>query len=426
MRKILLSMFVILYALTGIAQEEHHHDHDHDHRACGYTGITEMLIQEDPDFLIRRQQIEAKMQAWIAENSESIDMDRAVVTIPVVVHVLWYTNPMNIPDSRIYDQLDVINDDFRRLNNDTANTPSAFKSAAADTEIQFCLAKRDPNGNATTGITRTQVTSPSFSMSQNNTIKSTANGGHDAWDATKYLNIWVVNLTGGVLGYTQPPGGNLATDGVVVCYKYFGTTGTVAPYNGGRTTTHEVGHWLDLQHPWGDDGGACWGDDFVWDTPNSYDAQYGCPVFPQVDACTPTNPGVMFMNYMDYVDDGCMNMFTNGQKTRMWACLNTSRASIKSSNGCVPIGIDDTSLLQNFNVFPNPAEQNVTIELKLREVKDVKISIINAVGSKVYETEENGVFEVQKNIDVSSLGSGFYFIRVECDGQIRTEKLIKQ
>lgn len=282
----------------------------------------------------RMEDIERQTEQFIKAGGAQ---DRAVVTIPVVVHVVYYNATQNISDSRILSQIQVLNDDFRRLNADAANTPSAFQGVAADCEINFCLATQDPNGNATTGIQRRQTTVNGFSTNDN--VKFFSTGGLDAWDRNKYLNIWVCNLSGGLLGYAQFPGGPASTDGVVCDYAYFGTTGATPPFDKGRTTTHEVGHWLNCYHIWGDDGTSCSGTDQVSDTPNQADENYGCPTFPTV-SCSNGPNGDMFMNYMDYTDDACMNLFTIGQKNRMQALFAAggARAALANSTGCQPPG----------------------------------------------------------------------------------------
>lgn len=287
-------------------------------------------MSQDPQVVERRMQIEAFTEEWVRNNGG----DRALVTIPVVVHVVYNTTAENISDAQVQSQIDVLNADFRKLNSDASLVPSAFSTLAADANIEFCLASTDPNGASTTGITRTSTTATSFST--NDGVKFTSSGGRNAWDATKYLNIWVCDISGGILGYAQFPGGSASTDGVVIDYQYFGTIGTAtAPFNKGRTATHEVGHWLNLYHIWGDDGTACTGTDSVSDTPNQADENYGCPVFPQV-SCSNGPNGDMFMNYMDYTDDACMYMFSNGQASRMQALFAAggARASLLTSNGC--------------------------------------------------------------------------------------------
>lgn len=304
-------------------------------RNCGTMDHLHWLQQQDPNLSLRLQEIENATQAYIASNGGET---RTVVTIPVVVHVLYNTTAQNISDAQVQAQINQLNADYARLNTDAGNTPSVWQSTAANCEVQFCLAQRDPNGAATNGIIRKSTTVTSFSSNDN--AKHNSTGGDDAWPAGSYLNLWSVNLGGGLLGYAQFPGGAAATDGVVVLYSSVGSLaqpGTAAPYNYGRTLTHEVGHWLNLYHIWGDDGTACTGTDNVSDTPNQADENYGCPVFPTV-SCSNGPNGDMFMNYMDYTDDGCMNMFTAGQKARMQALFATggARVSLTTSLGCTP------------------------------------------------------------------------------------------
>lgn len=297
-------------------------------------GSMDVLHQQmtDPKFAAARQQIEQQTAAFLA-NPTNLG-NRAVITIPVVVHVVYNTAAENISDAQIMSQIDRLNLDYRKLNTDASSVPSVWQSLAADYQIEFCLASRDPNGNSTTGIRRVSTTTTSFSTNDN--VKYTASGGDNAWPASSYLNLWVCDISGGILGYAQFPGGAAATDGVVIDYLYFGTIGTAtAPYDLGRTATHEIGHWLNLYHIWGDDGTACTGSDNVNDTPNQADENYGCPSFPNV-SCSNGPNGDMWMNYMDYTDDACMYMFTNGQYARSSALFATggARASLTTSLGC--------------------------------------------------------------------------------------------
>lgn len=310
-------------------------------RVCNTMDLLEKQLQADPSLRQKREAIEAFTQNAIRHNN--INKRTGIITIPVVVHVVYNTAAQNISDAQIQSQIAVLNKDFRKLNPDVANTPAAFSGLAADAQIEFCLAKRDPAGNATTGITRTQTTKTSFS-DVGDYIKYNSQGGKDAWDRNQYLNLWVGNLSDGLLGYAQFPGGPAATDGVVCTYTGFGTTGTAAaPFNLGRTATHEVGHWLNLYHIWGDDNGACTGSDQCADTPNQADSNGGCPTFPKI-TCSNTPNGDMWMNYMDYTDDRCMYMFTAGQKARMDAVIDAGgfRASLATSQGCVAPGTTTT------------------------------------------------------------------------------------
>ena len=304
-------------------------------RVCGTTEYQMMLEQEDPSIINRLEEIEQFTRDYLLSNPQG---ERALVTIPVVVHVVYNTTAENISDAQIQSQINVLNQDFRKLNADVANTPGAFAGLASDSNIEFCLATVDPNGNPTNGVLRVPTTATSFGT--NNTVKSSTSGGSNAWNAGKYLNMWVCDISGGTLGYAQFPGGSASTDGVVIDYQYFGTLGTAtAPFNKGRTATHEVGHWLNLRHIWGDDGTGCTGSDQVTDTPNAAGPNYGCPAFPTV-TCSNGPNGDMFMNYMDYTDDACMFMFSSGQVSRMQALFATggARASLLTSNGCGTAG----------------------------------------------------------------------------------------
>ncbi|MBI2967272.1 MAG: PKD domain-containing protein [Bacteroidetes bacterium] len=304
---------------------------------CGTPQKIEELRKNDPDYDKRRALIEKQTEEWIAKNPDFGSMKQnVVVTIPTVIHVLWRTSGGNLSDARIQEQIDVLNEDYRRLNSDASQTPSAWQTTAADCEIEFCLATEDPSGNTTTGIERRQVTQSNIGST--NAYYQYSQGGLDIWNRNYYMNIWVCEIGGGTLGFAYLPGAPAQYDGIVIGFQYFGKTGASAPFNLGRTTTHEVSHWFNLTHIWGDDGGSCSGSDNVSDTPNQADATYFCPSYPQTDNCTMGSPGIMFMNYQDYSDDGCMNMFTSGQKTRMWSALNGTRASLKTSPGCAPSG----------------------------------------------------------------------------------------
>ena len=296
-------------------------------RNCSTMENLEYRMQQDPGLEQRMQQIELHTQNVI-QQMQSNRIDGNIITIPVVVHVLYRNSTENISEAQIQSQLDVLNEDFRRTNPDADNT----WSQAADTEIQFCMATVDPNGNATTGITRKSTTRQDWGTTDD--MKKASQGGVNPWDTSEYLNMWIVpkmtdNIGRTILGYAQFPGGSAATDGVVMAYNYFGRVGNVtAPFDGGRTTTHEVGHFLNLRHIWGDSN--C-GNDFVSDTPTHQTSNGGCPTG-QV-SCGSTD---MVQNYMDYTDDACMNLFTQGQKDRMRAVLDVGgvRRSLALSDKC--------------------------------------------------------------------------------------------
>jgi Pregnancy-associated plasma protein-A/Secretion system C-terminal sorting domain/Fibronectin type III domain len=343
MRNFFLSIFALMLFSSAVSAQ----------RTCAAEDVLAQQLLENPAMVQEMENIRRHTEQFIQQGGAS---DRAVVTIPVVVHVVYYNATQNISDAQIATQIQVLNDDFRRLNSDASNTPAVWQGIAADCEVQFCMAQQDPNGNATNGIVRKSTTVNGFST--NNNVKFNSTGGSDIWDRNKYLNIWVCNLSGGLLGYAQFPGGGATTDGVVCDYAYFGTIGTATfPFNLGRTATHEVGHWLNCYHIWGDDGTSCTGTDQAADTPNQADENYACPTFPTI-SCSNGPNGDMFMNYMDYTDDACMNLFTNGQKARMQALFASGgfRQSLTTSNGCdapggggscgTPAGLNATNITQ--------------------------------------------------------------------------------
>ena len=310
------------------------------HRSCATDAVLQAQLAADPGLAQRMSAINNQALKFAAQQVGAAQRTSAItVTIPVVVHVLYSTTAENISDAQIQSQIDVLNEDFHKLNADAGKVPAVFAGLAADAGIQFVLAKRTPAGTATNGIERKSSTITTWGTADK--IKKVSTGGLDAWNASQYLNLWVGTIGGGILGYAQFPGGAVATDGVVISPVYFGRTGSVtAPFNLGRTGSHEVGHWLNLNHIWGDDGTACTGTDNVADTPNQADENYGKPVFPQV-SCSNGPNGDMFMDYMDYTDDAAMYMFSTGQSSRMNALFSTggARASLlTSAGGTVPGG----------------------------------------------------------------------------------------
>ena len=292
-------------------------------RACGTMAVHSRLLERDPSFGKRLVDLEhltsRRMMAGLTHRAG------APTTIPVVVHVVYNTASENISDAQIRSQIAQLNKDYRAKNTDQKKTPSVWKGLATDPRIQFALATKDPKGKATKGITRTKTTKTSFS--DDDAVKSAGKGGANPWPSNKYLNIWVCSLSDGLLGYAQFPGGPAKTDGVVILNTGFGTKGTAtAPFNLGRTSTHEIGHWLNLHHIWGDTQ-HCEGTDFVNDTPNAQLPNFGKPKFPHI-SCSNGPNGDMFMNFMDYVDDDSMFMFTTQQVARMNAALDGPRNSI--------------------------------------------------------------------------------------------------
>jgi hypothetical protein len=294
-------------------------------RSCGTMQVHEELVETVPSLRQTLARIDDSTRRSI-ETGLAQRTTRQLITIPVVVHVVYKRERQNITTAQIKSQIDVLNRDFRARNRDRSKVPAPWKGLVGDAGIEFALATRDPSGKATNGITRTK-TNRDFFPANGDPVKKASRGGVAAWRTARYLNIWVCELGDNLLGYAQFPGGPARTDGVVVTHWAFGTQGTArAPFNRGRTTTHEIGHWLNLRHIWGDIW-DCSGTDRVADTPNQELPNHGKPKFPKI-SCNNGPHGEMFMNYMDYVDDAAMFMFTEGQVTRMNAALSGPRKKI--------------------------------------------------------------------------------------------------
>jgi hypothetical protein len=252
---------------------------------------------------------------------------RGVIRIPVVVHIVL-RDPARVTDSQVRRQIERLNLDFRMRNPDREKIPAPFRPLAADARIEFALAARTPAGRPTRGIRRKRTARAAFSLVRDD-VKHPRTGGLAPWDPKRYLNLWVCNLEGGTLGYAQFPGGPEESDGVVILESAFGSGGSARPpFELGRTATHEVGHYLNLSHVWGESRiPSCQDDDFVSDTPPQFDKNYGTPSFPHV-SCDNGPHGDLFMNYMDYVDDAAMFLFTRGQVARMRAALSGPRREL--------------------------------------------------------------------------------------------------
>ncbi len=279
-------------------------------RTCASAEKLSALIAADPAIKARRERLELFTDNAIAGGIVD-NMAPTNITIPVVVNVIYNTAAENISDAQIQSQIDVLNEDFNKRNRDVSSVPGIYKNDVADVGIQFVLS----------AVVRRQSNRKQWAPVDG--MKSAAGGGIDATDPEHKLNMWVCNLGQNLLGYAYYPESVPATiDGVVVLYSAFGSrdkypAGSYIPnYDLGRTATHEVGHWMNLIHIWGDDGGSCAGSDLVADTPNQADENYRCPTFPTISC---NNSGDMSMNYMDYTYDRCMYMFSKGQQARSLA-----------------------------------------------------------------------------------------------------------
>ena len=294
-------------------------------RHCATMEVYHRQVENFPEYRKAQASIENNINLLL-EKSKSFRLNQPAV-IQVVVHVIYNSEEENISDAQVLSQIEVLNKDFRARNQDKNKVPEVWQGLAADAFIEFKLAKNDPENKVVNGITRTQTAITSFGT--DNAVKDSAQGGKSPWPANSYLNLWVCSLGESILGYAQFPGGPPETDGVVIDYRAFGTEGTAtAPFNLGRTATHEIGHYLNLSHIFGDGrSNSCSDSDYVEDTPNQLGPNYQKPTFPSI-TCNNGPNGDMFMNYMDYVDDDAMFMFTDGQAARMNATMHGPRATL--------------------------------------------------------------------------------------------------
>ncbi len=427
-KQLLISSLALALSITGSVNAQN--------TRCWSDEYRQLEEQGNPSLINIRNQMDAFAATFANQNSNQ----SVQVTIPVVFHVVWNTASQNISDAKIFAQMSVLNNDYAKLNSDTSLIPAIFKPVAANTDIQFCLAQRDPNGNPTTGIVRSQTTVSSWSQG-NTGIKYTAQGGQDAWDRTRYLNVWVCNLGSGLLGYATFPGGSASLDGVVVLYSSVGgptSPGSANPYHLGRTLTHEVGHWLNLYHTF---QGGCAGTtnnnclsagDQVCDTPPTSTSNFNCPG--TQNTCTETSPFPapytsnvqdQTMNYMDYVNDACMYMFSLGQKTRIQSLFATGglRSSLLTSNGCVPLSVIELGNKLSFEITPNPSSGVVNINLNKLRTADIKFKVYNVIGQQVYEQIISGS-KLSHSVNLSKLSKGVYTVVLDLNNATTTRKLV--
>ena len=343
---------------------------------------------------------------------------RDIIPISVIFHVVWKEEEENISEEQILSQMEVLNDDFRALN-DQSNVSFGFQDDIADTEIEFCIAKRLPNGMATSGIIRTQTEEDIIGLKQ---VLYTSS---PAVDSEHYLNVWVADLGGGLNGMASFPGTEVPEkDGIVIDPNYVGTEGLAEdaqPYHLGRTLTHEIGHYLNLIHVFGPTtSGICASDDGVEDTPNSENTYLGnCPTGIEF-SCESSD---MWMNFMYFTDDECMSMFSNGQKTRMLATLENERIGLQDTEGCLPVSTSDLAeSVFVFQIYPNPSNDFCKIEnLDFPQIP-FDVSLYSSEGKRIFQQKS-----VRESLLLSlqNYSTGLYFISIKIGDEERIAKIVK-
>lgn len=396
----------LLFSTSGKSQKK-----------CGTENKRFEALARNPGLLKERQIIEDFTKNWI-DKVDAAKSGQTVVKIPVVVHVVWRTADQNISDEQIKSQIDILNKDFRKLNSDVNKTPAFFKNLVADVGIEFCLAARDPAGMVTNGITRTKTTV--VDIGDKDRWHTTLRGGKDPWNNKKYINIWVCEAGEDLYGFAFLPGtaDPPEADGLIISSQYFGSTGTAIasfPNHKGRTTTHEMGHYFNLEHLWGPDESECEEGDEVEDTPLQFEATYDCASYPLKDECSPTDNGILFFNYMDYVDDECMYMFTEGQKKRMNASLNGFRSTLLGQTNCSLSTSTEDNLTENqIQIYPNPASGYLQVISKNRSSeKPSTLYLFDFMGRMLQSKTSFGAC----TFDIAGYSPGVYWLKVDDNPQ---------
>ncbi|MEQ8323388.1 MAG: M43 family zinc metalloprotease [Vicingaceae bacterium] len=384
----------------------------HDQLSCGSDLRDAYFKNSDADYAERRAEIEAHY----AKN-ETSQKASGIIQIPVVVHVIYRLPEQNISEAQISSQINVINKDYSASNWDTAMIPKIWKPLIADFEMEFVLANRDPDGNPHSGITRTMTTTVDFGVLNGDNHCLASAGGHEIWDRNRYLNVWVCEIAGSYYGFATYPGAPSYCDGIVIDWESFGTNGTAStPTNKGRTLTHEIGHWFDIPHLWGNT--SC-GDDGISDTPKQEGGNFGCESYPHV-TCNNGPHGDMFMNFMDWSDDDCLLFFTKGQKSRAHTALSSQRNSLFNSDGYN--GINTISNSPGLNIYPNPAIDQITVNFE-EEIEVLSISILSTGGQTLKTIGVNNRCLSQR-MDTHNLPPGLYLLKINAQSAIYMDKFM--
>lgn len=434
MRRILLFFSFYIFSLPGFAQQ---------YKKCGFDVLKQQFITKNGgdawQHVIERQ--DNKLLHAALKTNYRTD------TIPVVFHIILTTQQLSQLGGEtgiqtiIERQLQVINADYNARNADSTDIPAPFKPLYGNADIQFGLAHTKPDGSGTPGYEIATTNFRGFDVASNYgsyfafaNAKYTAAGGLDAWDPSAYLNVWIFAMldngaASNILGLTVPPsltnGTNIPPSELGVCLNYKNYIGTYR----GRTLTHELGHYFELRHIWGDDDGKCPGeaggaDDGIADTPPQSLETYFCPSFPKYDHCSPSGNGIMFMNYMDYTDDNCQHLFTKEQCARMQSNISPVAPSYSLTQHADLLHYPSETTAQNdFIIYPNPASTTINVKFP-RLSKGLEFLTLTDEWGRQIATIEPSVEQSFYTFYIST--SGLYFIKMKLNGKTFINKVVVQ
>jgi len=441
-----LILMLCFYSIYAIGQNNLY--------VCGNQFLKKSILDKYPTF---GDSLKEKERLLRSSSRFTLSTSSKQITspIPVIFHIVLNQAQINKLngitgiEERIDSQIAVINRDYNALNSDSVLIPIPFKPLYANVGIQFALAHTAPNGSSTPGYEIILTDSDGFNLFNGfgsgfgfSSAKYASSGGANAWDPESYINIWVIDMPSAVVGLTVPKsyiGASsnipLCENGITLSYGVWGVqTGDNQYYlygkNKGRTLTHELGHLFEIWHTWGDNDGNCpWSggdDDGIADTPPQSNPTYGCYNFPLFDLCSPSDNGIMFMNYMDYADDSCKYMFTIGQADVMRSMIGFSGESFSLTQHpeltLWPNGSDTQNI---YTIYPNPTNSSVAIVFNKVSQNLISIRIINVLGQVIKQINTDGTQSGFYSFDLSNVESGIYFFQVIFPNKIETNKILK-
>lgn len=362
------------------------------------------LQEAHPDLIFRRKAFQKKIK--LVENTEI--QYREIPVLPLVVHVIYRNNLQNISDEQIYSQIASLNRDFRARNDNISTLSQDFSDLVGDAQVEFCLVDKDPSGNPTNGIIRQKTDIINIGLKVvdgKQAVFFSELGGDDGWNQDEYINIYVCEIGNGRLGFASFPGSVPASeDGIVIDYRSFGTIGTAeSPSKGGKTLTHELGHYFDLYHIWGTVSGDCTNDDGIEDTPLQDYPNTGCPSSHQV-SCGSFD---LYNDFMDYTNDDCLSLFTKGQVEHMKATLYGVREGLVNAGKCSFQASSD--LLAQIEIQNNPTNDFFYISMERGNIFEVQVTILDLYG-RIVRPEQKYFFPGKYSIDVKGLVPSVYFL----------------